>query len=141
MYKNEREKVDTKLYSAIHHWLRNKFGVADRCENKKCSKKSTNYSWAKKIGFEYEFKRKNFKRLCYSCHAKMDSSPKTKEQMRNINPNTWKTHCKRGHKFTKENTYIFKNSRNCRKCRAQIQWLAVQRKKGLLATSSSPFLN
>ena len=29
---------------------------------------------------------------------------------------TKKTHCKRGHEFNEENTYYYKNSRNCRKC-------------------------
>lgn len=34
------------------------------------------------------------------------------------NPNLKKTHCKRGHKFTKENTYIVKKTgaRQCKKC-------------------------
>jgi hypothetical protein len=27
------------------------------------------------------------------------------------------THCKHGHEYTKENTYIYKNKRNCIKCR------------------------
>lgn len=26
------------------------------------------------------------------------------------------THCKHGHGFTKENTYLYKNKRNCREC-------------------------
>lgn len=30
--------------------------------------------------------------------------------------NSEKTHCKRGHEFTEENTYRYKNSRKCRKC-------------------------
>lgn len=32
--------------------------------------------------------------------------------------NARKTHCKRGHEFTKENTYIIKTGRECRICRA-----------------------
>lgn len=27
------------------------------------------------------------------------------------------THCKHGHEFTKENTYAYKNKRNCKECR------------------------
>lgn len=29
-----------------------------------------------------------------------------------------KTHCKRGHEFTAENTYTFRNMRHCKKCRS-----------------------
>jgi hypothetical protein len=30
--------------------------------------------------------------------------------------NSQKTSCKRGHEFTEENTYVYKNMRSCRKC-------------------------
>lgn len=33
------------------------------------------------------------------------------------------THCKRGHKFTPENTYVWRNARHCRSCNS----LAVRR--------------
>ena len=36
-----------------------------------------------------------------------------------------KTHCKRGHEFTKDNTYVYSyrpNRRNCRACRADRYW-------------------
>ena len=39
--------------------------------------------------------------------------------LRSNNPaaqNARKTHCKRGHEFTPENTYMDKHMRNCRKC-------------------------
>ncbi len=39
--------------------------------------------------------------------------------LRGIGPgaiNKTKTHCKRGHEFTVENTYIYKGTRNCRSC-------------------------
>lgn len=35
-----------------------------------------------------------------------------------INQNTYKTHCNKGHKFTKENTYKFRGRRECCTCRA-----------------------
>lgn len=35
-----------------------------------------------------------------------------------INQNTYKTHCNKGHKFTKENTYKFRGRRECCICRA-----------------------
>lgn len=31
--------------------------------------------------------------------------------------NVKKTHCKRGHEFNKENTYLIKGGRDCRRCR------------------------
>lgn len=38
------------------------------------------------------------------------------------------THCKRGHEFTEENTYLFRGSRGCRMCRraAQLKFLNKQ---------------
>lgn len=41
--------------------------------------------------------------------------------LRGVGPtarNARKTHCKRGHAFTPENTYTTQNMRHCRKCRA-----------------------
>lgn len=35
----------------------------------------------------------------------------------NRNRNTGKTHCKRGHEFTDENTYRYAGTRSCRTCR------------------------
>jgi Zn finger protein HypA/HybF involved in hydrogenase expression len=34
-----------------------------------------------------------------------------------MNFNKAKTHCKNGHRFTKENTYAYKGDRHCRQCR------------------------
>ena len=40
------------------------------------------------------------------------------------NPNQYKTHCKRGHAFTPENTYTFRRMRHCRACNRTraLQW-------------------
>lgn len=47
-----------------------------------------------------------------------------------INQHTNKTHCKRGHLFTEENTIITSNgSRNCRKCRYIMQNAARKRER------------
>ena len=62
------------------------------------------------------------------CRTKNCVNPKHLEAVtdyenitRGISANRNKTHCKNGHEFTEENTYINQNlKRNCRKC--HIQW-------------------
>lgn len=68
--------MEQKLYSAVHYWLKKKYGKATKCENKECKGTSTNYEWAKKKECEYEKKRENFIMLCKSCHAKQDITKK-----------------------------------------------------------------
>ena len=145
-YKNEFEKVSREFYSAVHHWLKVKYGVAVRCENKKCLGKSKNFNWAKKKGAKYGFKRKDFIQLCRSCHAKMDTTDRMKERMRLLNTNTDKTHCKNGHEFTPENTYLYKTKtrenpeRRCFTCakRLRKEYNIRQRLKRKLIKSNSP---
>lgn len=63
---------NTKNYFSVHDWMIKNFGVASKCENKKCINKSKRFVWAKKHGKEYERKKENFKQLCYKCHFKYD---------------------------------------------------------------------
>ncbi len=37
---------------------------------------------------------------------------------RSVNHNRIKTHCKNGHEFTPENTYLYRDKRDCRTCRS-----------------------
>ena len=37
------------------------------------------------------------------------------------------THCPRGHEYTKENTYVYKNRRHCRTCRREADRARVRR--------------
>lgn len=60
-----KEKV---TYGALHSWLKRTYGKADCCESKKCTGKSKYFEWALIKGRKYEKKRKNFKKLCKSCH-------------------------------------------------------------------------
>lgn len=117
-YKNEREGVSDSLYAEIHYWLKRKYGVATKCEDKNCTGKSKNFNWAKKRDKKYEFRRNNFLQLCRSCHSKYDFTERTIELMRQKNKNTNKTHCCKGHKFTTENTFALNGKyRICRKCK------------------------
>lgn len=43
-----------------------------------------------------------------------------------------KTHCLRGHPFTEENTYVFRNGRHCRLCKRERQEKYNARKRGML---------
>lgn len=65
-------KGDVVKYSALHIWLRKKFGNAKLCENSKCPKVSNTYEWALKMGCEYKRERSNFMQLCKSCHSFLD---------------------------------------------------------------------
>lgn len=47
--------------------------------------------------------------------------------------NAAKTHCKRGHEFTAQNTYIYKGQRTCRKCAALKTKRYMQRKRNSYA--------
>lgn len=64
--------TDNPGYSSVHSWLELKFGKADRCESRKCSEVSKIYNWTLLRGRKHERKRKNYRRLCISCHRKYD---------------------------------------------------------------------
>lgn len=60
-------------YRSIHNWITYNFGKADRCEKCKCPRntKQRQYAWSNKSG-NYIKDRKDWWRLCYSCHKKYD---------------------------------------------------------------------
>ena len=116
-YNNQRELVTTQFYSAIHHWLKKKYGMATKCESLKCIGKSNNFQWAKRADKPYDFKRSYFKQLCRSCHAKQDVTDQTRLRMREVNPRTKQTHCRRGHELKPDNIRVYKGAqRNCIQC-------------------------
>lgn len=118
---SQKDKIPQSLYSSIHHWIKNKYGKASKCEGKDCTGISTYYCWALKKGKEYDYKRINFVQLCGSCHAKYDTTDEKRRKMRELNENTYKKYCKRGHLLSAEKCYIRtvgdKKWRVCRMCR------------------------
>lgn len=68
-------------YSAFHHWMKDNFGKAIKCENINCKGKSSKFHWALKKGCVYDHIRENFIQLCVSCHVKYDMTPERKEKI------------------------------------------------------------
>ena len=68
--------------SQVHKWLDVHFGKPRRCEMKTCDGKTEMrwFDWALIKGKRYERKRKNFMRLCRSCHRRYDLTVKKKKQ-------------------------------------------------------------
>jgi hypothetical protein len=73
--------IAPKEYRKIHYWLRNTFGIAKECQNKKCSGKSKNYEYALITGKKYEYARDNYLTLCKSCHSAYDTTDKTRQKI------------------------------------------------------------
>lgn len=85
-------------YVAKHMWISKHYGKANKCI--KCGGVAKRYEWAN-ISGEYRRDISDYMMLCPSCHRKMDHGE----------------YCKRGHKYTKQNTYIRKEGwRCCRVC-------------------------
>ena len=66
-------KEDNASYSAVHKWLINNYGPADKCENIGCLKRSESFQYALKHDHKYIHKRESFGMLCASCHKHYDS--------------------------------------------------------------------
>ena len=76
-------KTSDAHYDDTHHWLREKYGIATKCENVECfyprfspNKKNRMYTpkrfeWAN-ISGEYRKDRNDFIQLCPSCHILWD---------------------------------------------------------------------
>jgi hypothetical protein len=63
---------DNVGYAGIHQWLRLMFGSPKICE--KCgTKNAKKYEWANITGI-YKRERKNFMRMCTSCHHRLDKT-------------------------------------------------------------------
>ncbi|MEK7140291.1 MAG: hypothetical protein AAB815_00745 [Patescibacteria group bacterium] len=61
-----------RKYANIHSWLKRNYGKANKCESKKCSRKSNIFNWCLINGKSYEKNRDNFIMLCKPCHCVYD---------------------------------------------------------------------
>lgn len=123
-----KRRSDVKNYQKVHSWIRYNYGKANRCENKECKVPSAKrFEWALITGKRYAKKIENFMPLCPSCHRNYDMTEEIKKNMSKHNVNGVKTHCMRGHKFTKDNLYPVKDKisgkiyRSCKTCVKQVR--------------------
>lgn len=68
----EKYGITVSECTAIHQWLRAKYGKANKCVMKDCNGKSKKYDWALINGKKYERNKDNFLFLCRSCHTFYD---------------------------------------------------------------------
>lgn len=106
-------KGDDASHSAFHHWLNKHYGKPYCCEDPECKKISKRFHWANIKNHKYTHKREDYKMLCCLCHKKIDRQD----------------YCKRGHKFTEENTYVWNKKRHCRECRKLIHKKFIKKGK------------
>lgn len=64
--------ISKSEYSAIHSWIRSRYGKANKCEAKDCKKTGKRFDWALLRGKKYAKNVKNFWQLCRPCHKKYD---------------------------------------------------------------------
>lgn len=86
-------------YSYLHRWVSRFLGKPRICSE--CgTTESKNYDWAN-ISGKYLKDLSDWKRLCRSCHRKMDFKDKP---------------CPRGHAYTPDNVRIGVTGRHCQAC-------------------------
>ena len=67
-----RWKGNLAGYVAIHSWIKQNFGKADKCENLDCRKSSNKFEWAS-ISGENRREVSDYLQLCASCHRRYDN--------------------------------------------------------------------
>jgi len=77
--KNPNWKGGVDIYRNTHSNLVKKYGGATICENRNyrllpfaCTRKSSQFDWAKKTGSNYTLEKDDYYQLCRSCHKKYD---------------------------------------------------------------------
>lgn len=74
-------KGDAVGYKALHDWLRKHHGRPNLCEVCGTTDPNKNYEWAN-LSHEYRRDRKDFKRMCISCHRRHDWATVRKKKAR-----------------------------------------------------------
>ena len=69
-------------YYSVHNKLVYRYGKANKCQGKNCTKKSKTFDWALLKGKKYIVKIDNFIMLCRSCHVKYDMTNERRHKNR-----------------------------------------------------------
>ena len=118
--KNPGWKGAAASYFTLHQRLRRHLGHASHCEFCGIDGTDIEYEWANLTG-KYD-DPKDYIQSCRSCHKKFD-------RIYTNCGNADLTHCKRGHAFDEDNTYIHKKSgkRRCKSCRRVYQKMWIKK--------------
>ena len=93
-------------YKTLHGWVKRKLGKPQVCVECK-TVSGAQLEWAN-ISKDYRRDITDWESLCASCHRRKDLFGKADE-------------CRKGHKLTADNLYIYPNGRSkeCKTCRAE----------------------
>lgn len=94
-----------RAYQRAHRRIRSELGQAAEQTCVSCGRQALDWAFSQPTGFSED--PSQYVAMCRSCHILLDGN----------NPNTGRTHCRRGHEFTLENTYLYRGSRQCLSCR------------------------
>lgn len=94
-------------YRMLHYWVEKVMGRPAECSS--CDKTTGTFEWSN-ISGEYKREKSDWRRLCPSCHRRIDINGAIDI-------------CRRGHKLTKQNIYIRRSrvQKECRTCRAMLR--------------------
>ena len=100
-------------YRGVHQWMQYHYGKPKKCS--RCGFTSDNgrqFHWANLSG-QYLKDITDWKRLCVSCHLRMDR----------------KKSCLKGHTRTKQNTYVVRQTgaQQCKVCKSKARRLYRER--------------
>lgn len=74
------KNLTVRGYSAIHNWVHRKFGMPAHCEKCGVRENGRMYHWAN-ISGRYVRERRDWIRLCVSCHRFLDMSDEWKRNL------------------------------------------------------------